>query len=159
MILPFTISWRSFLILLFAVIFDPGRCITLVTDSVAAEFPPAIKIIEGKTTQGFPYLMGGVGSDERDAMEEKSKAYNVRLAFAERRGPYLADVKLVIEDAKKAEIVSVATDGPWFFIQLPPGRYAVKATFKGRSKTIDVLSIEKGKTVRRTLAWDLGEGS
>ena len=106
-------------LLFMALIVDPLRCYAPV--AVAARFPPAILITEGKTAQGFPYISGGVSTDERERMETEGKSYNVKLAFAERRGAYLSDVKVVIEGAKGAEIVSVTTNGPWFFIQLPPG--------------------------------------
>ena len=49
--------------------------------------PPAIIITEGKTAQGFRYLHGGVGSDEREMMEKKEAAYNVKLSFAAKGGP------------------------------------------------------------------------
>jgi hypothetical protein len=125
-------------------------------ESRAAENPPSIVITEGNTAQGFPYLYGGVGSDERDIMEEKGKAYNLKLSFAARGGAFLSDVKLVIADKKSGEIVSLVTDGPLFFIQLPPGNYTVSATFRNETKEIRALAVGKDKIVRRTLIWDLG---
>ena len=129
------------------------------TESRAARNPPSIVITEGKTAQGFPYLYGGVGSDERDVMEGKGKAYNLKLSFAAKGGAFLSDVKLVIADKKSGEIVSLVTDGPLFFIQLPPGNYTVSATFRNETKEIRALAVGKDKTVRRTLIWDLGRAS
>src|SRR3990172_4052324 len=128
-------------------------------DSGATRNPPSIVITEGKTAQGFPYLYGGVGSDEREMVEEKGKAYNVKLSFAAKGGAFLSDVKLVIADKKSGEIVSLVTDGPLFFIQLPPGNYTVSATFRNETKEIRALTVGKDKTVRRTLIWDSGEQS
>ena len=128
-------------------------------ESRAAENPPSIVITEGNTAQGFPYLYGGVGSDEREMVEEKGKAYNVKLSFAAKGGAFLSDVKLVIADKKSGEIVSLVTDGPLFFIQLPPGNYTVSATFRNETKEIRALTVGKDKTVRRTLIWDSGEQS
>ena len=65
----------------------------------------------------------------------------------------------MIADKKGAEIVSVVTDGPLFFIQLPPGAYTVSATFRNETKEIRALTVGKDGFVRRTLAWDLGEQS
>ena len=129
------------------------------TESRVARNPPSIVITEGKTAQGFPYLYGGVGSDERDVMEGKGKAYNLKLSFAAKGGAFLSDVKLVIADKKSGEIVSLVTDGPLFFIQLPPGNYTVSATFRNETKEIRALTVGKDKTVRRTLIWDLGGAS
>jgi hypothetical protein len=144
-------------ILLLILVFDPLRCTMPTTRAIAAQFPPSIVITEGKTAQGFPYLSGGVGSDERDALEERGKGFNLKLVFAERRGPFLADVRIVIADGKGAEVISLASAGPWFYIQLPPGRYNVKAVYKEQAKEIRNLELAKNKTVRRTLVWNLAE--
>lgn len=125
----------------------------------AAEIPPARAITEGKTSQGFLYLFGGISSNEREVMEDQAKGYNLKLIFAEKRGPFIAGVTVAIADAKGVEIASVATDGPWFFIQLPAGHYAVKATFKGQTKEVKNLNVAKNKTVQQTFVWDLGEGA
>jgi len=126
-------------------------------EAAAAQFPPTIVITEGKTSQGFAYLFGGISSDEREAMEERSKGYNVKLVFAEKRGAFISGVTVVITSAKGTEIVSLKTEGPWFYIQLPPGDYAVKATFKGEAKQIKNLSVPKDKRVLQSLIWDLSE--
>lgn len=147
---------NSLVFFLLVVVFDPLHCCVPAMKSLAAQFPPAIMITEGKTALGFPYLSGGVSTDERARMEEEGKSYNVKLAFAELRGAYLSDIKLVITGAKGAEIVAVTTNGPWFFILLPPGLYAVKATFDSQTKSIDRLQVTKDKTIKRTLTWDLG---
>jgi hypothetical protein len=125
-------------------------------ESPSSSLPPVIAITEGKTPQGFPYLSGGVSTDEREAMEKQGKGYNVKLSFAEKRGPYLSDVKLVIAGAKATEIISTITNGPWFYIQLPPGSYAVKATFNDKTREIKRLEVPKDGTVQQTLTWDLG---
>lgn len=142
-----------------AVLLEFPRCGAPTVELLAAEFPPALGITEGKTAQGLPYLFGGISSNEREAMEERAKAkgYNVKLIFAEKSGPFIAGVTVVIADAKGAEVVSVAIDGPWFYIQLPAGDYSVKATFKGQVREIKRLSIPKNKTVEQTFVWELGE--
>lgn len=139
-----------------AVSLEPARAPS--ADLRAAEPPPALAITEGKTPQGFPYLFGGVSSDEREAIEGRAKDYNVKLIFAEKNGPFVAGVTVTIADAKGAEIASVATDGPWFLILLPPGQYNVKATFQGQTKEVKNLTVRKNEIVRQTLVWDLGGG-
>jgi hypothetical protein len=155
MIARLILSQRGWVVLLLVLAFDPLRCSRPTTQAVAAEFPPSIVITEGKTAQGFPYVSGGVGADERAALEERGKAFNVKLAFAEQRGPYLADVNVMIVDGKGAEILSLASAGPWFYIHLPPGRYNVKATYNGQTKEIRNLQVPKDKAVSRVLTWNL----
>jgi hypothetical protein len=148
---------RWFLALFFLLSLEPLRCGVPTTIAIAAQFPPVLIITEGKTGQGFPYLFGGVSSNEREAMEERAKGYNVKLVFAEKRGAFLSGVTVMIASAKSAEIASLKTEGPWFYIQLPPGDYAVKATFKGETKQIKNLRVPKDKMIQQGLIWDLGE--
>jgi hypothetical protein len=126
-------------------------------ESASVDLPPGVAITEGKTQQGFPYLSGGISTDEREVMEAWGKAYNVKLWFAERKGPYLSDVKLTVEGAKGVEILTVTTTGPWFYIQLPTGTYTVKATLAGVTREIKNLTVPRDKTVQRTLIWELAE--
>jgi hypothetical protein len=127
--------------------------------SWAQELAPGVMIMEGKTAQALSYIAGGVSSDEREMMEELAKGYNVKLAFAEKRGPYLSDVGVVIQDAKGTEVVSLTTNGPLFYIQLLPGTYTIAATFQGDTKRIKELRVPKDKRVSRIFHWDLGERS
>lgn len=144
------------LALLFALlVLDPLRCSVPQTAVLAAQFPPAIVITRGKSAQGFVYLSGGVGADERLALEERAKGFNVKLVFADADGSYLANVKLEIADAKGEAIVSTTTTGPWFYIQLPPGIYNVKATFDGQSKEIKKLLVSKDRITQQVIVRDL----
>jgi hypothetical protein len=145
------------LALFFLLSLEPMRCGVPTTNAVAAQFPPALIITEGKTSQGFPYLFGGISTNEREAMEERAKGYNVKLVFAEKRGAFISGVTVVITSAKGAEIASLNTEGPWFYIQLPPGDYSVKATFKGETKQITNLRVPKDKMIQQGLIWDVAE--
>ena len=124
---------------------------------MATQFPPTIIITAGRTSQGFSYQFGGVGSDERDALEERAKGYNVKLVFAEKRGTFVSGVSLQITTAKGAEIAALKVEGPWFYIQLPPGDYSIKARLRGEIKEIKSMTVPKDKRVQQGLSWDLGE--
>jgi hypothetical protein len=136
---------------------EPIRCDVPTMRSEAAQFPPTIVITEGKTGDGFPYLFGGVSSDEREAMEARAKSYNLKLVFAEKRGAFISGAIIMITTAKGTEIDTLTVKGPWFYIQLPPGDYSVKATFKGQTKQINNLHVPKDKRVQQGFSWDLGE--
>lgn len=112
-------------------------------------------IARGKTKQGYRFMSGGIGTGERQAMQEMAKGYNLKLSFAEKSGQYLSGVELVIEDEKGEEIVRSAVDGPWFYIQLPPGKYNIRATVEGRTKRIRALDVPEKRRVLRLLHWDL----
>jgi hypothetical protein len=152
-----TVTPRWVAAIFFLMLLEPIRCGVPTMRSEAAQFPPTIVITEGRTSDGFPYLFGGVSSDERGAMEERAKGYNLKLVFAEKRGAFVSGVVVVIATAKGAEIDTMTVKGPWFYIQLPPGDYSIKATFKGQAKQINNLHVPKDKRVQQGFSWDLGE--
>jgi hypothetical protein len=114
-----------------------------------------IEPVAAKTQEGFPYLTGGISIDERQLMAERDDEYNLKLVFAEKSGIYLADVKLGIFDQKGQQIAAVTAPGPWFYIQLPPGKYDVRASFDGRTKTIRSIPVLKAQQTSRIFHWDL----
>lgn len=79
-------------------------------------------------------LHGGIGEDDRAAMEQKSSEYNLRLAFAWKgSGAYLSQVRVVIRNAQGATVLDTVTAGPWLFARLPQGEFTVEATDEGRT--------------------------
>ncbi|MGN6734473.1 MAG: hypothetical protein ACTHMB_21285 [Candidatus Binatia bacterium] len=144
------------LVLFLGLLLEPTRCGLSPVTGDAAEVRPGIIIIEGNTKRGFPYLFGGASSNEREAMEERAKDYNLKLVFAEKNGPYLSDVTLTLSSPKQGEILAVATQGPWFYIRLPAGTYDIKADFKGQTKQIKNFNLPEGKSVQQIFVWDLG---
>ena len=154
----FRLDVKFWLFSLLVFVFDPLNCGILRTDLLAAEIAAPNTITEGKTAHGYPYLAGGVSSNEREIFVERGRDFNLKLSFADRRGPYIADVEVVIEAATGGQIIRMETDGPLFFIQLPDGNYAVKATFNRETKRVNVKLL-KDKAVHYTLLWDLRDSN
>jgi hypothetical protein len=94
-----------------------------------------------------PYLSGGVGLDEREALNQMGKDYNLKLSFAVTSGDYLGDVAVEIRDSAGRVALQAVSEGPWFFSKLPPGRYTVvvKGNEKTQKKAVQVSG--KGQTV------------
>jgi hypothetical protein len=46
------------------------------------------------------------------------------------------------------------TAGPWLYVELPQGKYDVKASFGDRTKEIKDLEISQGRPVSRLLHWE-----
>jgi hypothetical protein len=86
------------------------------------------------TSTGIPYLSGGVGLDERDALRAVSGEYNLQVTFAQRAGNYLSDAHVAIQNATGATILETVPQGPWLFTKLPPGRYTVIADINGKAQ-------------------------
>ena len=114
--------------------------------SLAYTGPTHIK--EGRV-HGVKYLTGGVGMDERAAMQKMAKGnYNLLFVFAEASGPYLADIKLDIQGKDGKKLVDISTAGPWFFAKLPNGQYKITVTHAGKS---EIKNLDVGKSFRRVI--------
>lgn len=99
-----------------------------------------------------PVVTGGVGDEDRDAMMQAYKEYNLHLAFAEKSGEFVADVPVTIRDARGREVWSGNSDGPMLFAKVPPGRYSVTAQYDGCEQQ---KSVQAGRDAGRiyTLLW------
>jgi hypothetical protein len=111
--------------------------------------------MRGQSDQGVAYMMGGIGSDEREKMSSLAGDYNLKLAFAEKAGVYLAGVKVAIQEQNGRQLVNMTTNGPWVYLRLPPGNYKVEATFEGKTQTLDNVRLAGQRRAERVLRWDL----
>ena len=104
---------------------------------------------QGTTDQGIPYVTGGVGDDERAAMDGLSAHYNLKLEFARKDRALLGDVRVALTGPATVDVVS---EGPVLMLRLPPGDYAVTAVAGGVAKT---TTVGIGQTGMRsaTLFW------
>jgi hypothetical protein len=97
-------------------------------------------------SHGVRWVSGGIGEDGRAELAELRPDFNLQLSFAvKREGSYLADVKVMVRDAAGRELIDAVSEGPWFFAQLPPGRYEVSATFHGVTHERAVVLREGGQ--------------
>lgn len=94
------------------------------------------------------YVSGGVGEEERLALELMRGEFNVHLLFAVKRaGNYLADVEISVLDADKRELLSARSEGPFFLARLAPGTYTVAARYGdvAQSRSITVRGAGRAK--------------
>jgi hypothetical protein len=111
-------------------------------------------VVSGKTANNVEYMSGGVGIDERQQMQMKAKDYDLKLSFADRRGEFISDVKVIIDDRHGKELVNLTTAGPWLFVELPTGNYELKATFAHHTEEIEDIHVSQGHPAARLLHWD-----
>ena len=81
------------------------------------------------------YLSGGVGKPEREQLRALEKDFNLKLVFSMADGKYVANVKIVVSDAKGRKLLEHVADGPFFMARLPASEYSVAATFAGKTQT------------------------
>ncbi len=102
-------------------------------------------------------VCGGVGNDERREMAAAAGNASMSLQFSlAGRGNFVADVDVRITPAK-GEAFSAKTDGPICYLQLPPGRYTVEASYKGtRKSTSATVPAAGGKPTRIAMSFPAG---
>lgn len=105
-----------------------------IVAGVCACAAPALAIERGTTEDGWPYLAGGYGVEERAELERAAKAMRLRLTTAAQgSGAYLAGVRIRIADATGRSVFDREIDGPLLLIDLAPGRYAVRGSLAGET--------------------------
>jgi hypothetical protein len=97
---------------------------------------PLVAVADESTA--IRYLSGGIGLEDRQRLEETAGDFDLKLVFAEPHGEYLADVPVVIEDTHGNAVLRATSQGPWFYAELPPGRYTVAIPQAGAQYTRSV---------------------
>ena len=103
--------------------------------------------IQEHQTNGIRYVSGGVGTKERAVLEEMAKDYNLKLVFAKISGDYLSDIEVDIHDEYGNSLIDTTANGPWFFADLPQGRYGVIVNYKNQRKFRSVEVAERLQTI------------
>ena len=106
---------------------------------------------------GSAMVCGGVGNDERRELAGFAGTASLALEFSlAGRGNYIADVDVTITPAR-GEAFSAKTDGPICYLQLPPGRYQVAASYNGVRKSASAtIPAKAGKPVRVAMSFPPG---
>jgi len=95
--------------------------------------------------KGISYISGGIGLDERERLTNMGKNYSLKLVFAVKSREYLSDVRVKIQDNRGKKVLDAVSEGPWFYADLPTGKYTVSASLSGREKQ-SAANVVKGKT-------------
>lgn len=104
---------------------------------------------------GVPYLSGGIGAEESQALKAASARYSLVLtltATEDGHDVFIADVPVTVQDWSGVTVLDVIAGGPYLLVDLPPGRYRIRATYKDQPKSADA-NVAAGKTTRLSLAW------
>lgn len=116
--------------------------------------PAMAQEIAQQSSNGTPFVTGGVGSEERQALKELSPQYNVRLTFADRvTGEYRSGVALEVRDARGNVRMQTEDAGPLLYAQLPPGRYRVIASVDGQHQQRS-LTVGAGGSKAAAFYWE-----
>ena len=95
--------------------------------------------------QAAALVCGGIGNDERRELASAPSGANLSLEFSlAGRGNYIADVEVTITPAGSGPALTVKTEGPICYLELPPGRYKVDASYNGTRKSASATIPQKG---------------
>lgn len=132
-----------------------GVCVALCAAGVFTQLVAApVREVQGNVT----VVHGGVGADERAAVEALAAEHNLRLTFARKgSGAYLAGVKVVVRNRQGAVVIDTVASGPLMLATLPDGEYTVSATERDSTLT-QVISIKGGTRRAWVFRFELPQG-
>ncbi|MCC2656210.1 MAG: putative exported protein [Panacagrimonas sp.] len=125
------------------------------TRSLASPAPSASALPTQTTEGGIPYVTGGIGSDESEAIKAQFSKYAIALTFATMQNGhnvFLASVPVKILDASGATVLDVTTGGPYLLVDVPPGKYQVVATHQGREQR-GAVEVGPDRRAERSFVW------
>ncbi len=101
------------------------------------------------------YVTGGIGEDEKAAIEAAKADYNVHITNSSADGAYVGEVRVKLMQTHGSmveEKLSVAA-GPLLYVRLPAGKYTLEARLGEQVKHQEVSVARKGQPVRIQLVW------
>lgn len=119
------------------------------TDQSAGVLP-----VEQKRYEGIAYISGGIGQDEREKLTAMTKNYSLKLVFAVKSREFLSDVKVKITDNSGKKVLEAVAEGPWFFADLPTGKYTVIVSLKGAEKQSAVNVVKGQRQTMLSFYWN-----
>lgn len=104
------------------------------------------------------YFSAGVGLEERSA---DYPLFPLKLVFTAGGKPFLAGVAVTITPEKGSPALTIPqeeVEGPWLFVELPPGTYRITGTHRGQKQQLKQIEIETGKQKTVYLRWPEDRG-
>lgn len=98
------------------------------------------------------FVTGGVGDDERNAMEQMQKDFNLHIMSSNKDGAFVDNRSLVVLDKHKKEVLNTQA-GPLFYATLPAGKYTVISTNKDGVEQKKTVTISKKSPARISFVW------
>jgi len=69
-----------------------------------------------------------------------------------KKAEWVADVFVVIKDAKGNQVLAHQLDGPLLLVDLMPGKYSVESSYNGQKKLIGI-DVEGGQHKKIDINW------
>lgn len=107
-------------------------------------------------------ITGGIGVDEARAMRQAEPDYPLALTFVQRFGDkdrFQSAVLVEIQSTSGEPVLCATSDGPFMFVDLPPGEYRVSATSDGGRMLSRKASVTEGGHRELTFVWPASAGA
>jgi hypothetical protein len=108
--------------------------------------------------QEYEYLSTGIGAESRH--QKIPLDFTIKLVFATTKGELLANVEVNVYDSEGKKVFSAVSEGPWLFIDLPPGSYSIAASVRNCVIKKEKVNISAGFISEVVMRWNFkGKGS
>jgi hypothetical protein len=93
------------------------------------------------------YTSGGIGLEERGALEATAKQYNLIISNAGKHGEFTAGTTIVITGKDHQQLLNVNDAGPLLYVKLPPGPYVITASNRDEKaeRTVSITGQQQAK--------------
>ena len=127
---------------------------TLACLALAAPLSALAQPIAFQRTGDVAWVCGGVGSEERHAIDAlRGEAGLELLLVTAPRGAYVAGAQVSVAPAAGGAPVTLDAEGPTCLVQAPPGRYRIEARYNGATRSANARIGHGGKPARVVLAF------
>jgi hypothetical protein len=137
-----------------------GVLLAVVTAAVIVAVParvPAADIdlpVHTQQYENVSFYSGGVGIEERQQLPQ---LYLLKVVFRSDRGHLLPDADVTMRAGGKIVFRCRAENGPWLFVDLPPGAYDIEAVLNGKARSAKGVRLAAGKLRIVVLTWKTTE--
>lgn len=102
------------------------RAISLILCLLSA---PAVALSEPEIQYSgdLRFVSGGVGIDERRALERVAPGFDIKVVLSTATGHLLGGGQIKVMDSRGNLVLNTVSDGPVFLLDVPAGSYTIEA--------------------------------
>ncbi len=125
------------------------------------EIPLIERSNEAVSHADVTFVTGGIGDDEKQAIEASKADYNLHVMSASNSGAFVGEARVRITRKKgnESETMLSIISGPLLYVRLPAGTYLLEATLGEQSKRQSFTVAAKGKPAHVHLGWKVAATS
>jgi hypothetical protein len=127
------------------------RMLATVMATMAGSSMAQAYTLQPQQMGNITYVTGGVGDEERAALDAVKNNYNLAIESAGKSGAFVGYTHVMISDTNGQQVLD-ANAGPLFYAQLPPGKYVVEGDSEGQTATKSI-TVAENKPAKILFTW------